>query len=142
MEIFGISKFISVPLAAVLVWLLIVKGSYRIVERVFLVACVIYLAYPLAALSADVPWGEVARASITPTFRADGGFVAMAFKTHPLAEAIFPGLYAEHPNTHLARLMLAGSLGWLLLKVRARQRKEVSHDRHEHGRRHVKNGPT
>jgi len=77
MEIFGVSKFISVPIAAVLVWLLIVKGSYRIVEKVFLVACVIYLAYPLAALTADVPWGEVARASVTPTFKADSGFLAM-----------------------------------------------------------------
>jgi NRAMP (natural resistance-associated macrophage protein)-like metal ion transporter len=77
MEIFGVSRFVSVPVAALLVWLLIVKGSYRIVERVFLVACVIYLAYPLAALFADVPWGEVAKASVTPTFRADGEFVAM-----------------------------------------------------------------
>ncbi len=77
MEIFGISRFVSVPLAALLVWLLIVKGSYRIVERVFLVACVIYLAYPLAALSADVPWGEVMRAAVTPTFRADGASVTM-----------------------------------------------------------------
>jgi NRAMP (natural resistance-associated macrophage protein)-like metal ion transporter len=77
MEIFGISKFVSVPLAAGLVWLLIVKGSYRIVERVFLVACVVYLSYPLAALSADVDWGEVARASVTPSFPADGGYVAM-----------------------------------------------------------------
>ncbi|MHC1713137.1 MAG: Nramp family divalent metal transporter [Solidesulfovibrio sp.] len=77
MEIFGISKFVSVPLAAVIVWLLIVKGSYRIVERVFLFACVVYLAYPLAALSADVNWGEVARASVTPSMPADGGYVAM-----------------------------------------------------------------
>jgi NRAMP (natural resistance-associated macrophage protein)-like metal ion transporter len=77
MEIFGVSKFVSVPIAAALVWLLIVKGSYRIVERVFLFACVIYLAYPLAALSADVPWLDVAKASVTPTFRADGGYVAM-----------------------------------------------------------------
>ena len=77
MEIFGVSRFVSVPLAALLVWLLIVKGSYRIVERVFLVACVIYLAYPLAALTADVPWLTVAKASVTPVFRADGGFVAM-----------------------------------------------------------------
>lgn len=77
MELFGVSRFVSVPLAALLVWLLIVKGSYRIVERVFLVACVIYLAYPLAALTADVPWLTVAKASVTPTFRADGGFVAM-----------------------------------------------------------------
>jgi NRAMP (natural resistance-associated macrophage protein)-like metal ion transporter len=77
MEIFGVSRFVSVPVAALLVWLLIVKGSYRIVERVFLVACVIYLAYPLAALFADVPWLEVAKASVTPTFKADGEFVAM-----------------------------------------------------------------
>jgi len=77
MEIFGVSKLVSVPLAALLVWLLIVKGSYRIVERVFLFACVIYLAYPLAALSADVHWGEVALASVTPSFPADGGYVAM-----------------------------------------------------------------
>ncbi|MFP5259721.1 MAG: Nramp family divalent metal transporter [Acidobacteriota bacterium] len=77
LELFGVTKFISVPLAAALVWLLIVKGSYRIVERVFLIVCVVYLVYPLAALSADVPWGEVARASVTPTFRADGDYVAM-----------------------------------------------------------------
>ena len=43
MEIFGVSKFISVPIAAVLVWLLIVRGNYRTVERVFLVASAIYL---------------------------------------------------------------------------------------------------
>jgi len=76
MEIFGVSKFISVPVRRCL-WLLIVKGSYRIVEKVFLVSCVIYLAYPLAALTADVPWGDVARALVTPTFKADGGFLAM-----------------------------------------------------------------
>lgn len=77
MEIFGVSKFVSVPVAALLVWLLIVKGSYRIVERVFLVACVVYLAYPLAAMSADVSWGEVALATVTPSFRPDGAYVAM-----------------------------------------------------------------
>jgi NRAMP (natural resistance-associated macrophage protein)-like metal ion transporter len=77
MEIFGVSRFVSVPAAALIVWLLIVKGSYRIVERVFLFACVIYLAYPLAAMMADVPWGEVMRASVTPSFKADGGYVAM-----------------------------------------------------------------
>ena len=44
---------------------------------VFLIVCVVYLVYPLAALSADVPWGEVARASVTPSFRADGDYIAM-----------------------------------------------------------------
>src|SRR5512136_1137160 len=45
MEIFGVSKFIAVPIAAVLVWLLIVKANYKWVERVFLVASAVYLAY-------------------------------------------------------------------------------------------------
>jgi NRAMP (natural resistance-associated macrophage protein)-like metal ion transporter len=44
-EIFGISKYISVPVAAVLVWLLIVKANYKFVERVFLVASLVFIAY-------------------------------------------------------------------------------------------------
>src|SRR5215470_14474822 len=45
LEIFGISRYITVPLGAVAVWLLVVKGSYRTVEKVFLFACVVYIAY-------------------------------------------------------------------------------------------------
>ena len=52
LEIFGISKYVSVPVCAILVWLLIVKGSYKVVEKVFLVACLVYIAYPIAAFMA------------------------------------------------------------------------------------------
>jgi Mn2+/Fe2+ NRAMP family transporter len=45
MSIFHINRFISVPLGAVLVWLLVVRGTYRIVEKIFLSACVFYVAY-------------------------------------------------------------------------------------------------
>src|SRR6202167_5516938 len=45
LELFGISRYITVPLGAVAVWLLVVKGSYRSVERIFLIACVVYVAY-------------------------------------------------------------------------------------------------
>src|ERR1700676_4909543 len=45
LEIFGISKYVSVPLAAVTVWLLVVKGTAKAVERIFLVACLVYVAY-------------------------------------------------------------------------------------------------
>ena len=61
MEIFGVSKFISVPFAAVLVWLLIVKGNYKTVERVFLAASAIYLAYVASGILAKPPWDEVAQ---------------------------------------------------------------------------------
>lgn len=77
MEIFGVSKYISVPIASVLVWLLIVKGNYKSVERIFLVASAIYLAYVISGFLANPPWGEVAEAFITPSFRFDAGYVTI-----------------------------------------------------------------
>jgi Mn2+/Fe2+ NRAMP family transporter len=77
MEIFGVSKFISVPLAAIGVWFLIVKGSYRSVERIFLVASAIYLAYVASGLLAHPPLPEVAQALVTPQFRLEVGFVTI-----------------------------------------------------------------
>jgi len=77
MEIFGINKYISVPLAALGVWLLIIKGSYKMVERIFLVASALYLAYVASGIMANPPWHAVALASVTPTFRFDTGFVTI-----------------------------------------------------------------
>jgi len=77
MELFGVSKYISVPLASVAVWLLIVKGSYRIVEKVFLVACVVYVAYPVAAFMSGPDWGEVMKASVVPDFKITPDSVTM-----------------------------------------------------------------
>ncbi len=78
MEIFGVSKFVSVPIAAVLVWVLIVKANYRTVERVFLLASAIYLAYVLSGVMAGPDWGEVGQAFVTPTFVFESGFVTIA----------------------------------------------------------------
>ena len=77
MEIFGVSKYISVPLAAITVWLLIVKGSYKIVERVFLVASAIYLAYIASGVLSAPSWSEVSQAFATPTFHLDVGYVTI-----------------------------------------------------------------
>jgi Mn2+/Fe2+ NRAMP family transporter len=77
MEIFGVSKYISVPIAAVLVWFLIVKANYKVVERVFLVASTVYLAYIISGVLANPPWDEVARASVTPSFQFDAGYVTI-----------------------------------------------------------------
>lgn len=75
LEIFGISKYLSVPVSALLVWLLIVKGSYRLVEKVFLVACMVYIAYPIAAIMAKPAWDQVLHATLVPTFKADGNYL-------------------------------------------------------------------
>ncbi|MDE3087776.1 MAG: Nramp family divalent metal transporter, partial [Chloroflexota bacterium] len=77
MEIFGVSKYVSVPLVAFGVWLLIVKGSYKSVERIFLVASALYLAYVASGLLVNPPWGQVLRASVTPSFRFEAGYVTM-----------------------------------------------------------------
>jgi len=78
MEIFGVSKYVSVPVAALLVWLLIVKGNYKVVERVFLAASVIYLTYVVAGFLEKPDWGAIGAATVTPTFRFESGFVTMA----------------------------------------------------------------
>jgi NRAMP (natural resistance-associated macrophage protein)-like metal ion transporter len=75
LEIFGISKYISVPVCAILVWLLIVKGSYKVVEKVFLVACLVYIAYPIAAFMAGPDWNIVMKATVTPTFKSDSAYL-------------------------------------------------------------------
>jgi Mn2+/Fe2+ NRAMP family transporter len=77
MEIFGIPKYVSVPVVAVLVWLLIVKGSYGRVEKIFLVASAIYLAYVASGIIAHPDWGAVARATVTPTFHFEAGYVTI-----------------------------------------------------------------
>jgi Mn2+/Fe2+ NRAMP family transporter len=76
-EIFGISKYISVPLVAVGVWLLILKANYKMVERVFLVASALYLAYVASGVLARPPWPEVGRALVTPTFEFDAGYLVI-----------------------------------------------------------------
>jgi Mn2+/Fe2+ NRAMP family transporter len=78
MEIFGVTKYISVPIAAIVVWLLIVKGSYKAVERIFLVASALYLAYIASGIIAHPQWGEVGQALITPQFHLEAGFVTIA----------------------------------------------------------------
>ncbi len=77
LEIFNVPKYVSVPIVAAGVWLLIVKGSYRRVERVFLVASAIYLAYVVSGTLANPPWGEVFRAAVTPTFSFDPGYLTL-----------------------------------------------------------------
>ncbi len=69
LEIFHVPKFISVPLAAVFVWLLVVKGTYRSVEKIFLYACVFYVTYIVAGFLANPDWGAVGQSLVAPSFK-------------------------------------------------------------------------
>jgi NRAMP (natural resistance-associated macrophage protein)-like metal ion transporter len=77
LQIFGVPAWVSVPAVAVAVWLLVLKGTYRSVEKVFLVACLFYVAYPISTFLAHPDWPVVLRATVTPSFQLDGGYVAM-----------------------------------------------------------------
>jgi len=72
-EVFGVPKYASVVLGAVFVWVLVVRASYRFVERIFLVASAVFFAYIASGIMAGPDWGDVARHTAQPTlhFRAD-----------------------------------------------------------------------
>ena len=76
-ELFGISRFYSVPLAAFGIWWLVVKGSYKRVERVFLLMSLVFLGYIVSAFLARPVWGEVGRQFIRPSFSLDTGYLFM-----------------------------------------------------------------
>jgi len=78
LEIFGVSRYVSVPCGAFFVWWLVVKGNYKSVEKVFLVACVFYLSYIVSGFMGKPDWGQIGRAMITPTLRSDPAFLTMA----------------------------------------------------------------
>ena len=77
MEIFGVSKYISVPLAAIGVWVLVVKASYKSVERIFLLGSAFYLAYVASAILVRPQWGAVVQATFTPQFRFEMDYVIL-----------------------------------------------------------------
>ena len=66
MQILHISKYVSVPLAAIAVWMLVVHGSYRQVEKIFLVACGFYLSYVVSAFLAKPDWLFAAKQTVIP----------------------------------------------------------------------------
>lgn len=71
LEIFGISRYIVVPVVAAGIWALVVFAGYRLVERVFLSVAVVFVAYIVSAFVAGPNWGEVGRALVTPSVSFD-----------------------------------------------------------------------
>src|SRR3954452_19803780 len=74
-ELFGASHYISVPLAAILVWFLIVKGSYKRVERAFLLMSLVFLGYIVSAFLSRPDWSAVAVGLVRPEFKFEYAFL-------------------------------------------------------------------
>lgn len=77
MQVLGVSKYISVPIVAMLVWLLVVKGTYKIAERIFLLFSISLLMYVISALMGDPEWSEIGQAIVRPQFEVNGQSIAM-----------------------------------------------------------------
>jgi NRAMP (natural resistance-associated macrophage protein)-like metal ion transporter len=77
MSVFHVSRFISVPLGAVMVWVLVVRGTHRIVEKVFLAACVFYVSYLISGFLAQPDWKLAAMGTLTPRMRIRTGELYM-----------------------------------------------------------------
>jgi Mn2+/Fe2+ NRAMP family transporter len=85
----------SVPIAALLVWLLVVRGSYKLAERVFVAMTIPFFAYPVAAILAHPHWGSVGRAVVEPRIHVTGPYVVLFIATVGTTITPFMQLYLQ-----------------------------------------------
>ncbi|MDZ4168467.1 MAG: Nramp family divalent metal transporter [Coriobacteriia bacterium] len=77
LELLGVSKYLSVPACALLVWLVVVRGDFSRVEKLLLGLSAVFVLYPIAAFMAKPDWGEVIHATFVPQFVPEVGFIAI-----------------------------------------------------------------
>jgi Mn2+/Fe2+ NRAMP family transporter len=77
LELFHVSRFISVPIGATAVWLLIVKGSYEKIEKVFLAATALYVCYIISGILVKPDWKEAALYSVKPVLILEPAYISM-----------------------------------------------------------------
>ncbi|MEO8054675.1 MAG: Nramp family divalent metal transporter [Acidobacteriota bacterium] len=77
LEIFGIPRWVSVPVGAFVVWWLVVKGNYKTVEKIFLIACTVYLTYVVSALFAKPVWTDVLKQTFEPKIESSAAWILM-----------------------------------------------------------------
>lgn len=77
MQVFGISKYISVPLGAILVWFMVVKGTYKSSEKIFLIFSVFLLSYIISAIMARPNWNEIGTSIVKPSLDMNENSLSM-----------------------------------------------------------------
>src|SRR5580698_9861121 len=75
MSIFGVSTYIAVPIGAALVWIVIVRGSYKPVEKILLVFSLVYFAYPVSAILAHPDWKLALHDTLVPQWQNDSAYL-------------------------------------------------------------------
>jgi Mn2+/Fe2+ NRAMP family transporter len=90
-----VPRYASVPVAAVLVWLLLVRGSYKVAERVFVAMTIPFFAYPVAAILAHPKWSRVGHAVVVPQIHLNGPYVVLFIATVGTTITPFMQLYLQ-----------------------------------------------
>jgi NRAMP (natural resistance-associated macrophage protein)-like metal ion transporter len=91
----GIPPQLTVPIAAAVIWLIIVRGSYRSAERVFIWLTIPFFAYPLAAILAHPDWGQVGRALVVPHVHASSAYLLLFIATAGTTITPYMQLYLQ-----------------------------------------------
>jgi Mn2+/Fe2+ NRAMP family transporter len=95
LELFGVSKYLSVPVAAVTIWLLVTRGNYGRVEKLFLAMTLAFFAYPIAAILAHPDWFEVVRQTLVPSFHWQSTYLLLFVGTVGTTITPYMQLYAQ-----------------------------------------------
>ncbi len=91
----GVPAQISVPLAALAIWTIIVRGSYRSAEKIFIWLTIPFFAYPIAAILAHPHWGDVGKAIIEPQFHAGSAYILLFIATTGTTITPYMQLYLQ-----------------------------------------------
>jgi len=78
MEILGFTKYIMVPLGAITIWILVTKGSYRVVEIILLYACIIFVGYIISGVMAKPDWNTVVKQTFLPKLQWNSEYIMMS----------------------------------------------------------------
>ncbi|HVH52486.1 MAG TPA: Nramp family divalent metal transporter [Gaiellaceae bacterium] len=90
-----VPKYVSIPVAALFVWLLLVRGSYKVAERIFVLMTIPFFAYPIAAILAKPKWTDVGHAIVVPHVQLNSGYLFLFIATAGTTITPFMQLYVQ-----------------------------------------------
>lgn len=115
MEIFGISKYISVPIVAVGVWFIVVKGTYRVAEKIFLVFCLALFVYIAAGLMGKPDWTAIGQSIVKPQIETSFPYIATVIGL--VGTTIAPWMQFYMQSSVIEKQLRVKDLKWSKLDV-------------------------
>ena len=115
LELFGVSKYLSVPVAGAVVWLLVMGGSYKRVEKVLLALSFVFVTYIVSAFLAGPDWGSVAVATVVPHVQGDAKFVSLVIATVGTTIAPWMMFLTQNNVVSIGGAVAACAVAWFII---------------------------